>query len=239
MKRFLVFLLAAAFVMAAGNVFAQSPAPPGSQESGTWYWDGTAWVSHGPMDPEDINGRLFRGGETISGNCNAAEWLVNVSIHASIGQWIDFELDWNRFDWFIRKPGIYAGNCIEACVASNGDIYIDYDGFADLQPDDPNVGVGTPIPVWYGLEIGTVTPLDNDALWVAAADLNEDDDLLEDSEALHYSICWKLWNKIEVIECNSACEYSDDATITLTLNNQKDWIDVDGHWWDYVPPPAP
>ena len=231
MKRFLVFLLAAVFVMAAGSAFGASP---NGEEVEAWEWNGTEWVVA-------VDGRLFteitEGQEgTLSGNCNKKWWTVDVEIHASIAQWIDFRLDWNRYDWFIRKPGCYAGDCIEACIASNSDVGIDYEGFADLQPA---IAGNNPIPVWYSLETGGGFQQAN-AGWVTAADLNLEDDLLEDTEELHYGLCWKLWNKICVIECNSACEYSDYATITLTLVNQKDWIYWDeGYWWDDPGVPSP
>lgn len=233
--RNILAILAVAILALAVSAFAVDPTI-GSQESGTWYWDVDLqeWVEHATLPIEEVNARLFRGGDEITGNCNKKYWEVPVYVHASVAQWIDFSLDWNQFDWYIRKPGIYAGNSIEACVASNSDIYIDYEGFDNLMPDDPTVGTGNPISVWYGLEIGLETPLTTGE-WVAAPDLNGDDDTIEDCEKLHYSLCWKLWNKIEVIECNSACEYSDDATITLTLLNQKTWIDDDGTWWDLVP----
>lgn len=239
MKRFLILLLAAAFVMAAGSAFAQNPVDPvpqGSQESDVWFLnDQDVWVPNPPL-LEDRNGRLFRGGSTIECNCNKKWWTIDVEIHASIAQWIDFSLQWDRYDWFIRKPGQYAGNCIEACVASNSDIFIDYEGFADLEP---SIAGNNPIPVWYALETGGGFEQVN-AGWVTAANLNTEDDLLLDTEDLHFGICWKLWNKIEVAVCNSACEYSDFATITLTLNNQKDWIYFDeGYWWDDPGVPGP
>jgi hypothetical protein len=235
MKRFLVFLLAAVFVMAAGSVLAQNPTDPttpGSQESDVWYVNEAGeWVPN-PLALEDRNGRLFRGGERIEGNCNKKWWAVDVEIHASIAQWVDFSLQWDRYDWFIRKPGCYAGNCIEACVASNSDILIDYEGFEDLQP---SIAGNNPIPVWYSIETGGGFAEAN-AGWVTAAALNTLDNTLPDTQELHEGICWKLWNKICVIECNSACEYSDYATITLTLENQKDWIYWDeGYWWDDLP----
>jgi hypothetical protein len=232
MKRFLVFLFAAAFVMIAANAFADPPA--GSQESTVWYWDTllVEWVQN-PMNMEDRQGRLFRGGlEDFAGNCNKAEWLVPVEIHASIAKWIDFTLDWNRFDWFIRKPGIYCGDCIEACIAANGDVFIDYEGFDNLQPE---IAGNDPISVWYGIEDATHYPMIDDN-WIAAVDLNAEDDWLYDAELgelLHDGVCWKLWNKIEVVVCNSACNYSNFATITLTLDNQKPWIVPETGEWGF------
>ncbi|UCG60795.1 MAG: hypothetical protein JSV52_10735 [Candidatus Zixiibacteriota bacterium] len=238
MQRFLAIFVASLIFMAAGSVLAQhvpiDPTLPGSQESATWYWDGAAWIAHSMLDPEDVNARLWRSGDEATGNCNKKWWTINVAVTASVAQWVDFDLDWNQFDWFVRKPGIYAGNCIEGCVASNSDILIDYEGFEDLQPI---LAGNNPIEVYYGFETAQMNPLDPAYPWVRSFDLNFDDDLIIDCEDLHYGICWKLWNKITVIECNSACEYRDDAEIILTLLNQKEWIDWDdGFWWDTPKP---
>ncbi len=232
MKRFLVFLLAAVFVMAAGNAFAGPPT-----ESSVKYMDTLGVWHDNPVDVEGRDARLWRTGEEFAGNCNKTYWSHNVLITASIAQWIDFHLTYTQFDWYIRKPGTYAGDCIDACVASNGDIFIDYAGFADLQPSNP---ANNPIPVWYSLETSGGWAEVN-AGWVPASAMDAEDDWLYDAdlgELLHTGICWKLWNKIEVLVCNSACEYSDEATITLTLWNQKDWIvDATGAWGTLPPPP--
>ena len=246
MKRFLVFLLAAAFVMAAGNAFGvQPPFTPQGTEVDVWYWDDVAgvWVPQNFGTPEANDARLYTyintpDGEMPQGNCNKKEWLINLKITASIAQWIDWHITWNEWNWYVRKPGIYGGNCIQACIASNGDIKIDYEGFDNLQPAIPG---NNPIPVWYAHD-GDGNPMVNPAaLWSTPAELNANDDYLLDAELgdlLHDGICWKLYNKIEVVECNSACEYSNEPTITLTLNNQKDWIEwVDGGWWETIPAP--
>lgn len=232
MKRFLVLLVLGLFVAAAGNAFAQPPA--GANEAQVFYWDdAVGWVPQ-PLDMADRTARLFRSGDEASGNCNQPEWLIDVQIYAHIAQWIDFSLAWTQWDWFVRKPGCYAGNSIEAKIASNGDVYVDYEGFNNLMPVDPNNQDHNPIPVWYSFETGGggVGEAETNG-WVPANLLNGEDDLLLDigpEWLLHYTISWKLWNKICVEVCNSACDYYDDATITLTLREQKPWIDAEGGW---------
>lgn len=227
MKRFLVFLLAAAFVMAAGSAFGT---PPPGAEVEAWYWDGTEWLP-------SVDGRLFTEitpGEILEGDCNKQSWQFDVSISASIAQWIDWHITWNEWHWYIRKPGKYGGNCIQACIASNGDIKIAFAGFANLMSPD---AVNPEIPVMYAhdMVVGAppLNPLLNPlAVWSTPAELNEFGILLPDSENLHNELCWKLYNQIEVVDCNTACEYTNEATITLTLENQKDWIDgATGGWW--------
>lgn len=231
MKRFLVILFAAAFVMAAGSAFGTSP---DGAEVEAWEWDGTEWVPA-------VDGRLFteitEGQEgTLSGNCNKKYWQFDVLITASIAQWIDWHITWNEWHWYIRKPGKYGGNCIQACIASNGDIDIGFAGLDNLVSPD---AVNPEIPVMYAHDMTDGAPLNPlfnpDAVWSTPAELNEFGILLPDSEELHngLGLCWKLYNQIEVVECNTACEYSNEATIYLTLVNQKDWIDpATGDWWD-------
>ena len=240
MQRFLALFLASMIVMVAGSILAQdyvpiNPVTPGAAESAVWYWDGAAWQPNSELEPEEINARLWRSGDEVTGNCNKKWWTIDVAVTASVAQWIDFDLSWNQFDWFIRKPGTYAGNCIEACIASNSDVVVDYQEFNNLMPA---IEGNNPIAVYYGFETAQINPLNPEYPWVPAPDLNDDDDRLVDTEELHYGICWKLWNKIVVIECNSACEYRDDAKIVLTLVNQKEWIDWDDGWWWDTPKPV-
>jgi hypothetical protein len=228
MKKLIIPLMAALVVILAGNLFAQGP-----PESDVYYLDtnGT-WQSYLGVPMEERDARLIRAGDLVLGNCNKKYWEINVTIHASIAQWIDFRLDYNQWDWYIRKPGCYAGNSIEAWIASNGDILIDYEGFGPLIPEDPE---HNPIDIYYSFGEGFTQADENG--WVYATDLNNDDDLIIDVPGsdqypwpLHQGMAWKLWNKICVVECNSACDYWNRATITIVLQNQKTWLDDDGGW---------
>jgi hypothetical protein len=228
MKKLLVVLTVGLAVAFFGNAFAADP-PPGASESAV-YWDSAGvWVYKGMG--EDANGRLFRAGVLTLGNCNKKYWDIDVYIYAKIAQWIDFRLDYNEWHWYIRKPGCYAGNCIEGRIASNGDVYVDFEGFGPLMPqDDPT---HNPIDsIFYG--VGEIV---NDVVWTHCLDLNNADfrllDTFEDDWQLHYGISWKLWTKICVDVCNSACDYMDDATITLTLEQQKTWINWDTGEWNF------
>jgi hypothetical protein len=144
-----------------------------------------------------------------------------------------------RWDWYVRKPGFYATTCITANIASNGDILIDYDGFDDLKSIEGN-SHNEIIPAWYSYGASFQNAIDNG--WVRAIELNDDDDLLDESYLngdnpmgwnLHAGITWKLFNRIEVVDCNTACEYADQAEIILCLQGQKPWIeDNDGFFVD-------
>jgi hypothetical protein len=235
MKKLLVVVLGAFLVTAfAGNAFAQAgDPPPGSTESQVFYWvDGVGWVAN--PAPDERNGRLFRAGEIWDGNCNAKYWSTDVYIYAHIAQWIDFRLDYTEWHWYIRKPGCYAGNSIDARIASNGDVYIDFENFGVLMPMGPDDQDHNPIDsIFYSYEDqgGGINDAEANG-WVWAPDMNLIDVTLYDLAPwdLHYGVGWKLWTKICVDECNSACDYWDVADITLVLQQQKDWITDDGNW---------
>ncbi|HVP57480.1 MAG TPA: hypothetical protein VMU02_05240 [bacterium] len=200
------------------------------------YYEVDTWtlingVAYPNLDPACALARLFASGH-FAGSCNKGAWEIPVTIHASIAQWLWFDLSGTRWDWRVLKPGTYAGDCITFQFCSNGDIGVTYSGFADLYSPTTPTGCKNTIDTWYGYG----TPFDpaNPANWVRAADLNG-------VETTIHQICpghcmtTKLWTKIQVDTCNSACEYNNDAQITLTLLNQKCWVDADGSWWDLPP----
>jgi hypothetical protein len=202
--------------------------PPNAYEVEVWKYVDGVWVS------EDLNmpcatGRLWAS-RPLEGECNKRCWEIPVTIHASIAQWIKFDVTGTRWDWRIMKPGIYAGDCIEFEICSNGDVGVDYDEFGDLLSDDSC----TPeIMTWYawGRSIPEIEDRDG---WVRAPELNEIEDIIEETcEGGH---CWttKLWTKVKIDSCHSACEYHDEALVTLCLINQKCWVDEDGSWWDRI-----
>ncbi len=238
MKKLILLLLAVGALVAFVGI-AQAQA---QGESEVFYFDEATqtWLPN-PLDLELRQARLFRLGEQAQGNCNREKWLIPVVIRASVGQWIDWKLGWTEWQWYIRKPGCFAGNSIEARLASNGDVLVDYEGFGPLMPDpqgpcyDPT---HTPIDVSYSFETnGGGFAEANARGWTSAVDLNASDDLLKDVIGtgvrpwpLHYGIAWKLWNKICVVQCNGACDYINRAQITLSVQCLKPWLNTDGTW---------
>lgn len=219
-------LFVAAIVLLATSAMAQDPVPPtGVYEVEIWVLDenGVYQNTPGLIGQVDQLARCFASNEA-TGACNKKYWHIPVTVHASVAQWIDFTMTGTRWDWFVRKPGWYAANCITAKVASNGDVLIDYQGFDNLQ------GTNNVIPIWYSFG-GSITEAQANG-WVPGPALNDDDDLLDESEYwldgrnfLHEGLTWKLFNRIHVVECNTACEYQDVAEIILCLNQQKLWIE--------------
>jgi len=191
------------------------PLPPGAVEVETWYWDGTQWVSQGTGNPEAL-ARLWRS-DPEQGSCNKEQWVIPVTVHTSVAQWIEWYTSATRVDWRIRKPGVYASDVVTTTVASNNDVIVDYEGFENLySPDAVNPEIQTYYAVGDSIE---------NVQWVEAAQINNDDVLLTNSPELCGGMTWTLWNRLDVSECNSSAEYEDEATITLVLQNIKIWID--------------
>ena len=205
-------------------------ADPGEVDS--WWFDGNAFVyMSGPMYGADLcaKARLWTYNQLDSA-CNCSDWSIPVRIGASVAQWVDWQISGTLWQWYVRKPGNYAGNCIEATIASNQNIAIDYHDFGPLKYDTTGgkVSVNDTIPIWYGVDLPVPPPPKGDPRWIYCRDLNARIDTIPDSYDLHYGISYKLWNYIHVEECNSACSYYDDAFLTLKLLCQKAWIDTCG-----------
>lgn len=204
-------------VMAGTPVQTGQPLPDGSVEHEAWKLVNDSWSSMGEGNRE-ANARAWSS-KVVIGSCNKTYWEIPVTVHASVAQWIEFSLSGSRYDWRVRKPGIYAANSLTAALKSNSDVEIEFEGFGNLDGG----GVRGYIDTWYAY--GATLPGSEDPRWIPASALDGMSPTVPDSAGLHTGYSWKLWNKIKVTECNSACEYQDDAKITLVLMNQKCWID--------------
>lgn len=225
MKRIIVILALMAVLLVPAAALAYNPGvalPAGATEVETWYLEAGQWVSQGTGDVKAL-ARCWSSGPSLDNACNKQNWVINFTNHASVAQWIKWAITGTRWDWRIRKPGTYAADCITFSLQSNNDVAINYDGFADLAYLEQGEGVKQTIDTYYSYG-ATLAEAEANG-WVRASDLNNDDDLIEDSAALHAGLSTKLWNKIVVEECNSSCEYEDTATVTLVLQNIKHWID--------------
>jgi len=230
MKKIAIALMVVALTVALSlSVMAGDPTPTGealpdgSVEHESWELMGDAWY---PMGAGNLlaNARAWSS-LPVQGSCNKIYWEVPVKVHASVAQWIEFSLSGSRYDWRVRKPGTYAANSLTATLKSNSDVEVDFDGFENLQYKGSQEfpGMKQYIDTWYAY--GATLPNPHGARWIPAAEINKLDDEVKDCWGLHNGYSWKLWNKIKVTNCNSACEYEDDAMITLVLQNQKIWID--------------
>lgn len=208
--------------------------PPAGTEVDSWAYlpDATGvmewvWQSSASSPNQQALARCFVSFPE-EGKCNK-DWEIPFKIHASVAQWIEWNFSGTRWDWFVRKPGNYAADCLTFVIKSNQAVTIDFHSFADLEAEDPKPDQDRFIEIFYCFDPpGGVPPLKTNPIWIPAADLNLDVNwfYIDDSPALHEGMQFKFWNYIHVEECNSACEYQNDAFVTLTLECQKDWIDT-------------
>ncbi|MCD6551527.1 hypothetical protein [Thermotoga sp.] len=161
------------------------------------------------------------------GACNKRQWTVEFTTEVQVAQWLEWELSATKWTWFVRKPGDYYANSVTGSVASNGDVLVTFNDF-----DDPTYtgtsSVNPKIEAYYTVMTEEGMPEQDD--WVRAPDVNGLSCTLEDSQELHDGMTFYLWNRIRVVECNSASTYRDTGYIFLTLQNQKPWIDEEGNY---------
>lgn len=164
--------------------------------------------------------RAWKGVASHSSYCNK-NWTVTFTNQASIAQWMDLYIESLALYWRVLKPGEYACDGIGMHVRSNGDVKWTFAGWADMTNSEGDV-----IQTWYAItNLGDPAP--GPGQWIPAADLNTLPLLLPENQA-HANLSLQLWNRIKVIECDSACEYADQggATITITAEEQKPWVDT-------------
>jgi hypothetical protein len=231
-------LIFALLIVSLLPLAALAQLPPPEHEVASWWWDEDLkeWLPQSsPANPNPMAlGRLYAQ-DGDKGACNK-DFVIDVKITAEVAQWIDWSLSGTHWKWFVRKPGNYGGDCITGWMASNQNVEIDYEGFEPLKyiPTGDKPSVVDTIPIWYAAGDFVTPPPKGHPAWIWCRALNARSDTIWDSEALHNGIQWKLWNYIHVVECNSACKYEDDATITLRLLCQKPWIDrKSGYFIDF------
>jgi len=231
MKRSLVLFAIMALILVPAMAMAYNDGedlPKGAVEVEHWEWDedNGVWVHRNPADLSSL-ARCWRSGPD-SGNCNKARWAISFTHHASMAQWCDWTMGGTRWDWRILKPGTYAADCIEFTLKSNNDVQITFAGFGDLEYIEAG-GVNRFIETYYSWG-ESVEEADTNG-WTRASALNQVVLGFLDGDDLHEGFSTKLMNKIVVVECNSSCEYENEGTITIALQNIKRWVDpVTGGW---------
>jgi|ADurb_Cas_03_Slu_FD_contig_51_1971661_length_1068_multi_1_in_0_out_0_1 hypothetical protein len=228
MKRLLVLFAIMAFILVPAMAMAYNSGVellPDAVEVSHWEIVDGAWVEFGTGNVLS-NARCWRSG-AASDSCNKQVWEIPFTTHASMAQWLFYNLGGTRWDWRIRKPGTYAADCIEATIRSNNDVVITFANFADLLYQETG-GVDPTISTWYAWGEDWNHAKDR---WVSAADLNKQRVTIGDSDQLHTGFVTKLWNKIDVVNCNSSCEYENTGTIIITLQNMKLWVDPTNGGW--------
>ena len=178
--------------------------------------------------------KVFRLLPGYSEECNQ-DHEFPFHVQAQIAQWARVDINFTGWSWYVRKPGTYFADSIEATIASNGPVTIVLDGFGDLYNEDnqirPTIATSFAYAVALEGDDGYETFLaDQHEAWIAADAVNGSINI-PDSKALHHGLTWKLWNKIVVEPSNSAGLYEmGEATISVTLDNFSDWAQDD--LWD-------
>ncbi|MEO0120932.1 MAG: hypothetical protein ABIK40_06705 [candidate division WOR-3 bacterium] len=187
-------------------------------ERPAWYWNGERWICQ-TLKPW-ARGRLWLYFKPVFDSCNKEHWEIPFTDSISVAQWIRWSIDGKKTLWRVRKIGTFAGIGPIICLKSNEDVAMSFQGF-----ENPTNGE-TEIEKWYGFTDTTVEHPSEVSQWISASDLNNYTIRFDFPNSCQ-SQSIKIWEKIEVEQCDRACEYvdPDGATIILTLTVIKPWID--------------
>ena len=231
MKKLLVIVL-----MVLVGTFVFSSATSTAIEK--FVWDGDGNVVTDPANGVYGNARVFSL-LPDGGSCNK-NWEFEFTTEVQVAQWSEWYISGTKWQWFVKKPGTYIADCIVFTLKSNGDIEITFEGFDDpYYVNTPDPSQTAYIETYYGYTFGTGSGdpgsvETSGSGWFRAGGLNEQTLLIPEffeafthKYSLHDGITAHLWNKITVVECNSASTYRDTGIIRITLKEQKPWIDPD------------
>ncbi len=184
------------------------------------------------------NARVWLLDDGWETNCNVTPRIEAVTVRAYVAQWARWKMDYSGWEWYVKKPGTFYADCITAEVQSNGDVEIKFSGAGNLKFENGPVGrsnenpigttVNTTIKTWYAATESGKKPRHSDEgedPWLPLNKLNGLKVRISDSRQLHKGLRVTLWNKIEVVECNSVGMYENEFEVKLVLSNQVDWID--------------
>jgi hypothetical protein len=188
------------------------------QERPSWYWNGNNWVSQ--YGNATARGRFWLDYNPLADSCNKERWEISFLDSISVAQWIRWSIEGQKTLWRIRKIGEFCGMGPVICLKSNEDVVMSFEGF-----ENPTNGETEIEKYYYFTDTTTVEP-DASWQWISASDLNNYTIRFEFPNGCHPQSI-KIWEKINVEQCDRACEYVDPegATIVLTLQVIKDWID--------------
>lgn len=222
MRKLLLVTLVVSLVLGIVSLASATPLPL-QEEVNVWRWDEEyeEWVLETPGPT--ANARAWQQGDVLSGYCNKETWDLDLATHTSVAQWIKWQLSAQGWRIYVRKPGIYTGDCISGSIKSNAEVKVWFSGFGDLKNT-----AGEAIETFYSF--GQEAP-NNITDWYPAKTL--------DQQVLMVPYCEHsahLWVKIVVREDpddlypkTRACEYQDDAQIKLSVTVYKPWLDQSGN----------
>jgi len=208
-----LFLIATLGVAGASVTGSSMKTPPPGEPTTVFN------VINGVVDgPASLAAAGIEGGYQAYCNQNHA---VPILVHASMAQWAEVLLSWTQMDWQILKPGDYAapGPCF--LFRSNGDLVLNFEEVGNLT----NVE-GDQIPTFYAVMENGVRPGADD--WIPAPDMNDPANwkLIPENQQHTFIAYPVLWVRLVPFACDSACEYQDDWILTVTLAEQKPWVET-------------
>lgn len=216
MKRIALMLAVGLLLLGLFGAMASADGVPALPRDPKVVWEDVVAV-----EGDAANAWVFRIKPGFESDCNITPRNEDIEARAFVAQWASWSMDFSGWEWYVKKPGEYYGNCIKGKLQSNGDIQLLFD-LADLEGGNPDTN--TIIETYYSYTTGTNAPL----TWHRAGEFTEA--TVGDSFALHEGLEWKLWNKIKVVECNSPGMYANSGTITMVLANQVAWLDEKGEF---------
>ncbi|MEO0086717.1 MAG: hypothetical protein ABIK90_01400 [candidate division WOR-3 bacterium] len=186
-------------------------------ENRSWWWNGTDYEEQTGL--RNARARYWKD-VPLADSCNKERWEIPFTDSISVAQWIRWSIEGTKTLWRVRKIGTFAGIGPIICVKSNEDVVMTFEGF-----ENPTNGE-TEIEKWYGFTDITGEHPSEVSQWISASDLNNYTIRFGFSNGCQPQSI-KIWEKIEVGQCDRACEYvdPDGATIILTLTVIKPWID--------------
>ena len=154
----------------------------------------------------------------LKGGPNCQIFPVEGVIDCTFQPKCEFSLNFNVYDFHIRKPGVFAGLLATMTATSNLPINITFESFGDLNPVQ-SFGSDR-IPAFYATAPAELP--DPPAQFFAPVDFNQQVVIIPADEAEHR---FSIWLKLMVGKEVSACDYADDAIIRVEIENLELYID--------------
>jgi hypothetical protein len=133
-------------------------------------------------------------------------------------QWVRLHLSSTGWNWYMRKPGTYAGKLLTGLIESNGEVSVNFQRFRDIPCTD---GSGERLETHYA--ISSPTDGTEKLSWMTPNELN--------SHSLRFNgdpigpSGWALWQKIAVDRSVPATAFGDNGIISINLLNNGEWIE--------------
>lgn len=172
------------------------------------------------LEQFDSNGWISNTCGHLVGSCNQEDWNIYIKTNVHMSQWINWDIDFTQWDFLIRKPGIYATDCIELRIASNYDVMLSKSGFGDL------VGANGTVPAAWTMLGASVVPSSADFATAFNGSELLSYDLVKKPSGTEYGWSKKLWSKVEISDTLKPGFYSDMGLITISATLMQPWIEA-------------